>query len=464
MPNENPSVAIVDKDKIAPPDKPKGWAAVMPEFTRSMDSFIESREQQFKTDLANFEASQARASKVAKEEHDKQVEAFGRIEESAKGLGAPPTPQALPRVPPVPKSVNPRSFLQIKGDDLFAGLNSMILGLSMLAASGSAGKHPTFALSAFASAVKGWTAGDMVRVKNEWARYAAEVDAAKNEQKRIMDETNEMWREYGAHKDLISLQLQMFSARSKMSDKMVELAGRDPLQWQARLNFDSRQMEQAYNKAMQYSIAIMHSAQFQATLDQRQRIADDNRAVRVQEFNSRSQEMKQRFQASSPVQKMISGYMGVDTMLQKLQHIKDALPLLSRHGLIPGGAATFIDKKTAQLAYQNLFFRNDVSDEEKQKIALAFQDLQRWGTSALLGTELAIQGGVVGAMRIRSIAEAEAGDVTSLPLAFWQQFLSDAVPVLTAKKKVLGDTMNRAQIPIPSYDMTLGESRPNPNF
>ncbi len=427
MPNENPSTALTGKKEEEQQPKQAGLDVIVDDYRADM----------------------ARSMKVWEEgttlAREKETEQLGKAREQLRGIQKgmegvkPPTTETLPELPKVPK-IKARDFLQGgPKDDPWHTMQNMVMGLGLLATMGASGKHPQTALAALAGAMTGWAEGDHKRAQSEWATYMKNVERAKNEQDRIKSEIEQKWKVYGANKDMLSMQLGIWGAERGLDREYIDMLMKQPEQALAKANFDAKMMQDIWNQTFKMTMFQVNNAHKIASQ------AETKRHHLTTEDLAR-----QRATFSAQITKMWQADEGLEVLQTKLNRVKDAVGLLNVHNLLPQGSATAIDKTAAQLRYQQLFFRNDIDNAKKQEIAAAMDTLKRFGTATLIGQEMAL-GATASVMRIKSIAEAEAGNASMIPKTFWDQFFADAMPSLEKRRTHIRMQLNRARDMAPLF-------------
>ena len=321
------------------------------------------------------------------------------------------TPPALAL--PTPPSTEARPFM-VPGKDTLAQVQAALAGATQLALGIGGMRGGGSALGAVAGlkgAIHGWMEGDKDRVERSMAEWNANSDKLLAEHRSRRE----------AYNDLLT------SQDRSMQERLAEIGIR------ARLDGDEQAALTAERGNIGELINLLGTREQQErqfgvqmkTLDQS--IAQHNETARradrafdaTQEqrrvTNKRLEEgLKIRQENQAGLIKLEAEDDKLSNQLRQIDAVQEAVAYLDKKGIIPKGG-TWAEQQKAKLALQTSF-----GDEE---VARHYETLKRMGTALLVGSEMS-QGMTGGAMRLKSMVEAEAGGVPTIPKSFWDQWFT----------------------------------------
>lgn len=390
------------------------------------------------------------ASSVARQRDD--TEALDRTAsmQSAEREAARPGALALPSAP----SMAARGFADPGPNaSLLQQLQSVMLGAGLMAQQiGGLRGSATAAVSALRGAFQGWAEGDRERANRsltEWEantkkllqEHRARVDAYRD----IVEDQKTSWAEKMAvlsmrsksdewaamgkaseaadwdqviksytHAETLGSQQQMQMVRTLLDvqNHRDAMAARDRAQAETeRANKEREAAElrkEAEARRTHDETARRHNVQAR---NEAERLDLARKAgVRAGELMELKRPM---YEMPAAAMKLAGQELALTNRLRQLDDVEKAITLLDKEGIIPKGP-TWAESQAAQIRLNTAIKREDIAE--------AINTIKRQGTALVVGAEIAL-GSTASVMRLKSIAEAEAGKISETPKAYWDSFL-----------------------------------------
>ena len=346
---------------------------------------------------------------------------------AAERVAARPAPLEITKVP----SAAARPFLQ-PGDSILGQLQTLMLAVGQMGMQAYGLRGSAIAsVAAMKGMAEGWSAGDAERIKHQYSEWKANSERLIEQHRASRESYRDLLEEHGRtmEEKLQGIRLRASINGNKTLAEIARLGNIDAtLKHLEYLEGQEIQVAQAQAQmAHWYQQAAQHQQNFLAT--EAQRLETNARArethlateahrrqteARASETGARGERRLKLAEAQlDKVFKLQQQEIGFTAQLDNLARVRDSVALLASEKLLPDGA-TFIDKTRASITLQTKTGRQDIGN--------AVETLRRLALPLLAGTEVSL--GMPGAlMRLKAVGEAEVGNVTGIPKAFWDQFL-----------------------------------------
>jgi hypothetical protein len=338
-----------------------------------------------------------------------------------------------------PPSLAARPFLA-PGEGMLAQLQTALLGATQMALGVGGlkgGGHAIAAVAGMKGALEGWIAGDHDRANAALKEWDANS-------KKLLEE-HRTRRE--AYADLLTdMKMDMANRLAQIGinariDGRVDLANAAE-RGQIKDVIDILGANETHERDFAVKIAVLKNsiANHQETAARADRVHADlqrQRGIvnqRAAAASARAEDYATfRKETSVNVFKLQSMDLSLDNKLKTADIVEEAVGVLAANKMLPTGPTT-PDAARAWMRKQTAF--NDT------RVKWAIDMVERQGTGLVVGSEIAL-GEPASVMRLRAIAEPQAGHILTAGAEFWKTFFDRYRPFLKEQRTMVRDHLQQ---------------------